>query len=229
MNIEELVLKALKPKVASFGFSKNEIKSAAAAIANNLEIEENATEEEATAIIEKSVGASLPFFKLAQAASTRVIDAYKAKQKEHDDDDDDDVDDDGEGDNGTAKKANQKSKKSDEQPVWAKAMMAEFQKLSTITSGLLQEKTITSRKTKLEALLKDSGTFGKTVLKNFGRMSFENDEQFEEYLEEVKTDLEAAKKEMSQASLASMQNKPNPLGDDGKLSKEQLESIAAVM
>ena len=34
---------------------------------------------------------------------------------------------------------------------------------------------------KLKALLKDKGTFGKTVLKNFDKMKFENESEFDDF------------------------------------------------
>ena len=46
MNKELLVLQALKPRVKALGFNRDELKGVAANVANNLILEEDATEEE---------------------------------------------------------------------------------------------------------------------------------------------------------------------------------------
>ena len=63
------------------------------------------------------------------------------------------------------------------------------------------DKVSSLRRSQLESVLKDSGTFGKTALKSFEKMSFADEEEFAQYLTETKSDLEAFTKEMSEKGL----------------------------
>ena len=80
--------------------------------------------------------------------------------------------------------------------------MQTIEALTGKVTELEGEKTTTSRKAKLEAILKDSGTFGTCTLKSFSKMSFENDDEFEEFLSEVEEDLKAYNQERADAGLA---------------------------
>ena len=77
MNKELLVFQSLKPRVKALGFNKNELKGVAAKIANNLNLEEDATEEDVNAAIEEAIDAAMPFLEFTQKVSSRVINDYK--------------------------------------------------------------------------------------------------------------------------------------------------------
>lgn len=65
------VLQALKPKVASLGFTKEEIESVVDSISETLQ--EDATEEQ----IAEKVDAVIPYLKLSQSAVTRIVNAKR--------------------------------------------------------------------------------------------------------------------------------------------------------
>ena len=55
MDRNKQVFLALKPKVKAYGFNRKELESVAANIANNLKLEENASEEEVNEAIEEAI------------------------------------------------------------------------------------------------------------------------------------------------------------------------------
>ena len=66
------------------------------------------------------------------------------------------------------------------------------------------ERVSDGRRAKLQALLKDTGVFGKNVLKNFDRMSFENESEFDDFYDGVTEDLSALNQERANAGLAKL-------------------------
>lgn len=229
MNIQDLVFSILKPKVASLGFNAKEVKGIAAAIADNLDIAENATEEEATSRINESVGAIIPILQIGQSQSNRLLDAYKAAhpiKKEGDGDGD------GEGGKKNDGSNNEPSnKQNDEQTKLMAQMMETMKAMQSELNNLKTTNITTSRKAKLEALVKDKGAFGSRIVKNFERMSFKDEEEFDAFMEEVKEDVTAYDKERSEAGLGTMGGKPNPQGGSGsedKLTDKEIENIVAL-
>lgn len=229
MTREQQVLLMLKPKVKAFGFNQKELKGIAARIANNLTSEENASEEDVNAEIEAQIEAAIPFLQFAQSQSSRVIEEWRKnhlEQKEEDDDDDD------EPLLSQKPKAPKKSNSKEEGNEQLKQLMDMVTKLTGEISSLKQEKTTDSRKTRLEKLLKDSGTFGSRTLKSFSKMKFENDEEFEEFFEEVETDLKSYIQERADAGLGGMT--PPALGGkiekkDEPFSDEEVETMAELL
>lgn len=213
MTIQERIFQVLKPKVASLGFSKKELESVAASIANNLNLDENAEEEEVTAKIEESVGTIIPFLQIGQSQANRLLDAYKQQHPE------------------PKPKPNPEPepKPTDETPQWAKDIQTAFANLTAEVSGLKAQKTTDTRKAQLEALVKDKGVFGTQALKTFARMSFTDDADFDAYLEGVKEDLKVYEKERSDAGLASLGGHPTPQQKPNtqKLTESQIDAIVA--
>lgn len=211
MELLSRVLTVLKTKAKSFGFDKLEMKSIATAIADNLQLGEDATEEEITTAIEDAVDKQIPMLKIVQSMSARL--SKKVTTKTGDDDDDTDDDDE-----------NQKKskKKSDEVPEYVKQLTDTINALSAKIDGINAEKLSDKRKSKLETLLKDTGTFGKSVLKTFSKMTFESDEDFDEYFEEVESDLKALNQERVDAGLEKMGVKVNP----NDIKKKKQEEVA---
>lgn len=201
------VLEALKTSkdIKALGFSRRELKGVAAKIADKLdsEIKEDATDDEIQEAVDDAIDAALPFLQFSQTVSDSRVQAYKNAHSTNDGDDDDD-DDDVE----PATRKNRKSQTSkkngkiededgDDSPL-AKALKPLMDKLDGMQSEILalkSGKTADSRKAKLEKLLKDTGKFGERTLKAFGRMSFKDDEEFEDFFEEVESDLEAENQE----------------------------------
>ena len=201
------VLEALKTSkdVKALGFSRRELKGVAAKIADKLdsEIKEDATDDEIQEAVDDAIDAALPFLQFSQTLSDSRVQAYKNAHSTNDGDDDDDDDD--------VEPATRKNRKSQtskkngkvededgDDSLLAKALQSLNAKLDSMQSelsALKSGKTTDSRRAKLEKLLKDTGKFGERTLKAFGRMSFKDDDEFEDFFEEVESDLEAENQE----------------------------------
>ena len=196
------VLVILKPKSKALGFSREELEGIAADVANNLELDEEASDEDVNAEIEKQVNAVLPYLKIAQKTAQRTIQSFK-DSKNLDDDEVDDPDDDPAGNKKPIRK--QKKEKEEEQvPAWAQALITQNKALQTEILGLKSERESDGRRSKLKALLKDKGTFGKTVLKNFDKMKFENESEFDDFYDGVVEDLAAIDQERANEGLGKL-------------------------
>lgn len=196
------VLVILKPKSKALGFSREELEGIAADVANNLELEDEASDEDVNAEIEKQVNAVLPYLKIAQKTAQRTIQSFKDSQ-DLDDDEVDDPDDDPAGSKKPIRK--QKKEKEEEQvPAWAQALITQNKALQTEILGLKSERENDGRRSKLKALLKDKGTFGKTVLKNFDKMKFDNESEFDDFYDGVVEDLAAIDQERANEGLGKL-------------------------
>jgi hypothetical protein len=196
------VLVILKPKSKALGFSREELEGIAADVANNLELDEEASDEDVNAEIEKQVNAVLPYLKIAQKTAQRTIQSFK-DSKNLEDDEVDDPDDDPAGNKKPIRK--QKKEKEEEQvPAWAQALITQNKALQTEILGLKSERESDGRRSKLKALLKDKGTFGKTVLKNFDKMKFENESEFDDFYDGVVEDLAAIDQERANEGLGKL-------------------------
>jgi len=225
MNYKQLILKQLKTKAKAFGFSKKELESVADTISNNLEVAEDASEEDVNAAIESSVDAVLPFLKVSQSAANRAIQAFRDAHPVDDDTDDADEDDD---DTTTTPPAKKKSAKKgnkaqttrddDDTPAWAKKLFARLDKIEG-------ESTADKRLSQLEGLLKDTGTFGSRTIKAFKRMKFDTDEEFEDYLDEVKSDLEELNQERANDGLSKLGSVPNTGGKKKAEDEDKVEPM----
>ncbi|MFK2135364.1 hypothetical protein ACIXK8_19095 [Bacteroides fragilis] len=214
MDRKQQVLLRLKPKVKAFGFNSRELKGIAAKIADNLTSAEEASDEDVNAEIDKEIEAALRYLPFGQSQANRLLDEWKKNHPETDDDDnDDDDDDDGASDNqrrqaGSNTKNPKNKGKNDDAPEWAKGLVQTVQTLNDEIAALKGEKVTTTRREKLETLLKDAGTFGTRTLKSFNKMKFENDEEFEEFYSEVEEDLKSYNQERADAGLSSLGNPP---------------------
>lgn len=206
MNKKDRVLQALKPKVKSFGFTKNVLKSVAAQIADKLDITDETSDEDATAAVDKAIDAAMPYLALIQSQSTSLIDEWKKAHPSKTDDDDESSDDDDQSDNDP--KPNRQTKpRSGKDDGTSKALS----ELTALVKGLKDEitaikdgKRTDTRRSKLEALLKDTGAFGEITLRNFDRMKFDTDDAFDEFFGQTETDLKAFNKERTDNGLSSL-------------------------
>ncbi|MCE8566477.1 hypothetical protein K0F19_07455 [Bacteroides fragilis] len=214
MDRKQQVLLRLKPKVKAFGFNSRELKGIAAKIADNLTSADDASDEDVNAEIDKEIDSSLRYLPFGQSQANRLLDEWKKNHPETDDDDnDDDDDDDGASDNqrrqaGSNTKNPKNKGKNDDAPEWAKGLVQTVQTLNDEIAALKGEKVTTTRRDKLETLLKDAGTFGTRTLKSFNKMKFENDEEFEEFYSEVEEDLKSYNQERADAGLSNLGNPP---------------------
>lgn len=225
---QQTVMSMLKPKVKAFGFNQKELKGIAAKIADNLTSEEDASEEDVNAEIEKAIDAVLPYLEFGQSFANRVINDSKNVSKTNEDDDDDEPKS-----SSTNQPKPKKKESSDETPEWAKVLIASNENLKNELAALKGEKVTDSRRSKLEKLLKDTGTFGTRMLKTFSKIKFENDEEFDDFYSEVEEDLKSFNQERANAGLAKL-GSPAVGGGQGKkeekeiLSDDDIKAIANV-
>ena len=133
----------LKPKVKALGFSRKELESVAEDLSDNLDLDDEASEEDEKAEIEKSVNAVVPFLKLSQKAASRAIDNYKKQLEDNDDDNDDDDEDDDKTPVQKNKKKSDKNKSSndaeDETAKLLKQMMSRFDAIDDKIASMERE------------------------------------------------------------------------------------------
>lgn len=221
------VLSILKPKCKALGFNLEELEGIAADIADNLELDEEASEEEINEKISSEVEAVIPYLKIAQKASNRVIQNSKNNKNPESDDNDTNAGQDG---------VNQE-KEEEKVPVWAQAIITQQKAIQTELTGLKSERETDGRRSKLKALLKDTGTFGKSTLKNFDKIKFENEADFEEFYNGVVEDLATLNQERANAGLAKLGataatsgNKKEKEGDKPEvISEKEIEELAGTM
>lgn len=216
MTIGERIQSRLKPKVRQFGFTRKVFKSVAAQIADKLgDVDENASEDDINAKIDEVIEASLPFLALIQSQANEQFTEWKKGQTKNDGDDDpsgDDGDDSkSDPDRRDRSRKSARTTENDEEPAWFKKYREEQ---DAKLEALRGEKIADTRRSKMETLLKDSGSFGKTVMKFFAKAKFESDEDFDEYYSDVEEDLRAYNQERADAGLSTMGNPPGGKGGE---------------
>ena len=218
----KLVLNVLKLKSKALGFSKEELEGIAADVANNFDLDEEASDEDVNAEIEKQVDAVIPFLKIAQKTAQRTIQNFKDSI---DDNDDDDVS------NGTGIKNNHKKDEEAQKeiPVWAQALIEQNKALQTEILCIKSDNVANGRRAKLKALLKDKGTFGRTVLKNFDRMKFNDETEFDDFYDGVIEDLAAIDQERANEGLSKLGAPSGPERKDEKpevIKDDEIDELA---
>lgn len=240
------VLEALKTSkdIKALGFSRRELKGVAAKIADKLdsEIKEDASDEEVQEIVDEAIDAALPFLQFSQTVLDSRVQAYKNAHPLREDDDDEDDDEDEPGSRKNRKSRVPKNKKEgnegDDDSPFAKALKQVMDKLDGMQSEITElksGKTTEGRKNKLEKLLKGTGKFGERTLKAFNRMSFEDDDEFEDFYDEVEADLEAENQERANRGLerlgapdatAGAANNRSPKNDNEMMSDDEVKELA---
>lgn len=218
------VLSILKPKCKALGFNLEELEGIAADIADNLELDKEASEEEINEKISSEVEAAIPYLKIAQKASNRVI--QNSKNNKNPESDDMNAGQDGVG-----------QEEEEKVPAWAQAIITQQKAIQTELTGLKSERETDGRRSKLKALLKDTGTFGKSTLKNFDKIKFENETDFEEFYDGVVEDLATLNQERANAGLAKLGataatsgNKKEKEDDKPEvISEKEIEELAGTM
>ncbi len=157
------------------------------------------TEEDAQALVEKITDEQVTEFvnnwrKEVDAEVTKGVNTFKKKHNVKDD--------------AEPPKPDDKSDKGDNNPqdiaTIVKQAVAEQVKPLQEKLSLYESKELgKNRLGRLESILKEAPeTFKNTTLKNFGRMSFENDDNFEEYLKDTEKDLGEFKQQLSNQGLS---------------------------
>jgi hypothetical protein len=226
MNKKELIFKLLKTKAKDFGFTKEELKSIAATLADNLTLDEDASEDEQTAAVTQHVDAYLPLLKSSQSFAQRVLKEWKSKHpvKEPEEDEDEDEDDEDEDDE-PAPKQKSKGKKAPKPDSEMKKLLDAVTALTSEVKTLKADKTATSRKERLEKELKDTGKFGESILKAFSKMNFDSDEDFDEYLNDITEQAKDFKKDEKAKGLGGTPPGKGNVPTEKELSDELLKEI----
>jgi hypothetical protein len=181
--------------IKALGYSKKELRGIAQQIADNLNSTEETSEEEVDAEIDERIEAVTPFLGFGQSQANRLLDEWKKNNPTPMDDDED-----GKGDE--PKPANPiKPKEADSVPAWAQALIDGNKALQSEIAAIKGSKLTDQRREKLQALLKNTGVFGERTLKQFSRLKFEDDDDFNDYLADVELDIKALNQERADKGL----------------------------
>lgn len=213
----ERILKLLKPKVVSLGFNEKELESAVKGILKlNPDLEKEDTTDEA---INAILDAVIPILGVGQQNSTRVINEFKKNQNQPQNQPEE-----------TQPENSGSENPQDLSALISKAVKGAITPLEEKISKLEGEKVRGTRVSRLNEVVKGAGKFGERILKDFTERTyktFENEEEFEAYLEETKKDVQDHVQEETNNSL-------NPLGNigvgkraisNGEASKEEIDEV----
>lgn len=180
------VISKLKPKVASLGFGKEELESVATQIQATLQAD--ATDEQ----IDAAIDAVVPFLKVSQSVANRVINAEKEKMKKSP-----------EATKGSQEPGKGANQEKDDEPAWFKS----FREQQEERIVKIEQANVTkSRRTVFEEKIKDFPEKQKAaMLKDFDRITFKDDDDFNSYLQEKETSISEINQELANAGLSKMQ------------------------
>lgn len=239
-NLEKL-LRELKTReeVKALGFNKEEIKSFASDLVKNLSVEEDASDEDVESAINTLIDDAIPYLRLTQRVSSRIVKkAIEKKPKVEEYDGEEDVsEEDGEDEvveRKPAKRLRQKKTAEDELKASLKEILKKLEKQDETIAALRQGNVTDKRRERLNRLIKDTGTFGRRVLREFDKLAFKDEDDFEEYLEGVKEDLEEANQERANVGLAKLgaipqQERQEKKEDVEQLSDREIEELARLL
>lgn len=180
------VLERLKPKAASLGFTKKELEGVSDLITRNLQ--EDASDESVDAEIEKAI----QFLEMSQSMANRVINATISKTKTQK--------------GAEANDPESEAEQPDDEPAWFKKYREQQeQRLFQLENAKIAE----SRRERFEKSL--TGLLPKQKedkLKDFDRMNFKDEEDFNNYLEEKSAMVSAINQELANEGLDKMSAPP---------------------
>jgi uncharacterized protein with von Willebrand factor type A (vWA) domain len=218
-------------KVKSLGYNTKELKGIAAKIADNLNLSDEATDEEVEAEIDERIEATIPFLQFGQSQASRTLDEWRRKHSETKEGTETEAEADRETSSQKQHESNdQQDKAKDDVPAWAKTIMQSFEKISEQVSEIKANKTTENRLNKVKELVKNAGEFGRITEKNFNKMKFDNDEDFEDYLADLETSVQAytqqeANERLDKMSKPPKNNQENENGDVKPMSDDELKEI----
>lgn len=237
----------LRTKTKAIGLNRKELEGLALKIDKNLQLEEEASDEDVDAAIEEAIDAAIPFLEVSQSVAQRSIQTSLQRYRDQhglDDDgeepDSDDQDDGGVEDNtrqrGKSKKTHRIPNNTSSDSELMKLLKEQSEAINSLKGQLdtLQgDRVADSRRTKLKKLVENTGAFGKTVLKQFDLMSFKDEDAFDDYLDDVQKDLDELNQERANEGLkklgevpAGKKNKSPENQDVEALSDEDIVSLA---
>jgi hypothetical protein len=193
------VLAVMKPKVASLGFTTEELEGVAATIAGNLL--EDATEEQ----INSAIDGALPLLKLSQSAVNRIVNAAKKKAKTEEKPEENPLEE----------------KPEEEAPAWAKGLMKDI-------ADLKSEKLSTSRLSKFQEVIKDLPAKQKEFMSlGFNPALFKDDEEFEAHIQKIQVLVPDIIQEQANDGLGKM-GKPGGGGDTKTEAEDFAKKMAEI-
>lgn len=179
------VLQAMKPKVASLGFTKEEIESVVETISGTLQ--EDASEEQ----INAQVDAVIPYLKLSQSAVTRIVNAKKKEELPKAPEV-----------STTTKETDKGAEPEDKFEKLLKVIEAQNEKID----ALVNKDVKTSRREVYVSKLKDlPEAIQKSKLKDFDRMNFKDQDDFDSFIQEAETDIPVIKQAIADSELSEME------------------------
>lgn len=225
--------------IKALGFSRKEIKGIAAKVANKLKLDDDATDDDVSDAISEAIDDVLPYLQLTQSIVDRQV---QSRLQHRDDDDLDDEPDDEPDDNDeparkSPSKKNRKSKKDGDEDSATLSAIKDLTKLVATLQGdvtaLKSGKTTDSRRAKVEKLLANTGRYGERTLKSFSRMTFNTEEEFEDYLDDLKDDIEEINQERANKGLETLGKIPAPnkkyqKEEDQLMSDDEVKKLAAM-
>lgn len=211
--MKEKILQALKTKYSNLGFSEKAFGGVAEYLATTI-TEEDKIETGISGVenLLKAFQSDADKIRTENANLKKQLDKSKTPPKEEDKDDPKEKD----------------KTENKEVPEWAKGLLESNKQLAEKLAAIESGKAADNRRAQLESQIeKASEGFKKNVLKNFSRMQFKDDDDFNSYMEEVKADSEADVKEQETESFSYF---PKPASSAGGSSKEaSKEEIAQIM
>ena len=212
--MKDLILKALKTKYKNLGFGEKAFEGVADYLAKTVTEEAN---------IETAIDGVEGILKVFQSEADKLRGenttlksqleaAKKAETKPAD-----------------SKKDGEGGNDGDDVPKWAKKIFEGFEGVQKKLEALETDKVTGSRRSQLDDKLKDAPEALKGVIaKNFGKMKFESDDEFSEYLADVSTQVDEFAKQMKIDGVS--ENGKSPAGTGGGADKKEAtkEELAAV-
>ena len=111
--------------------------------------------------------------------------------------------------------------------------LSEFEAFRTEFNSMRAERTKASREKKLSDVLEGTGVFGERIKKNFSKMSFDTDEDFNEFLGGVQEDIKAFNQERADKGLdrlgAPAEGEKKEPGKVEPMSDAEADALAAIM
>lgn len=220
------VFNLLRTKTKAIGLNRKELESLALKIDKNLELEEDASDEEIDEAAGAAIDSALPFLEVSQSVAQRSIQTTLQRMRDQQDTDvdvedpDDDGQDDDDDDDGSrsthsnrqrGKSKNNRNARKQEDSALMKLIKEQSDAIKSLKGQIdsLQGDRVTeTRRTKLKNLIKNTGTFGKSVMKQFNFMTFKDEDAFEDYLADVQQDLDDLNQERANEGLRKLGEVP---------------------
>ena len=222
--MNERLFELLKTKAASLGFSEAELKTVAESLSKSLDQKEGAEQNDETLL--GLISMAMPSLELGQKAANRIV---AKKQKEFEEKlqtalqttkptEKEPV----QTNDTTAAKETQPSNELGELKDLFKAFMEQTNKRFDILDG---QRVSQTRKQQLEAIVKGNEQFGGRYMRDFDRINFKDDEDFTNWLNEAKTEIETYNNERK---MSGFPNKPKIGGNVDETNKKDVITDAQI-